>query len=76
MSGTFRVLASDNISPEGKEILERSQGIEADVRAKVPADELRAIIKNYHGLIVRSATKVTAEVISLAENLSVMQVEL
>jgi len=72
MSGTFRVLVSDNISPEGKEILERSKGIEAEVRAKVPADELKAIIKNYHGLIVRSATKVTAEVISLAENLKVI----
>jgi len=60
MSGTLKVLVSDNISPEGREILERAKGIEADVRAKVPADELKAILKNYHGLIVRSATKVTA----------------
>jgi D-3-phosphoglycerate dehydrogenase len=72
MSGSFRVLVSDNISPEGKAVLERAQGIEADVRTKVPVDELRAMIKNYHGLIVRSATKVTAEIISLAENLRVV----
>ena len=72
MSGTFKVLVSDNISPEGKAILDRAKGIEADVRAKVQADELKAIIKNYHGLIVRSATKVTAEVIALAENLKVI----
>ena len=64
MNGTFKVLVSDNISPEGKAILDRAEGIEADVRAKVQADELKTIIKNYQGLIVRSATKVTAEVIT------------
>jgi D-3-phosphoglycerate dehydrogenase len=72
MSGTFKVLVSDNISPEGKAILEQATGIEADVRAKVTAEELKAILKDYHGLIVRSATKVTAEVIALAENLKVI----
>jgi len=72
MSETFKVLVSDNISPEGKAILEQAKGIAADVRAKVPADELKGIIKNYHGLIVRSATKVTSEIIALAENLRVV----
>ncbi|MBI5966735.1 MAG: phosphoglycerate dehydrogenase [Deltaproteobacteria bacterium] len=72
MSETFRVLVSDNISPEGKAILEQAKGIEADVRAKVPADELKAIIQNYHGLIVRSATKITSEVIALAKDLRVV----
>ncbi|MDI6755529.1 MAG: phosphoglycerate dehydrogenase [Thermodesulfobacteriota bacterium] len=72
MSPTLKVLVSDNISPEGKAILAETKGIEADVRAKVPPDELKAIIKNYHGLIVRSATKVTAEVIAAAENLRVI----
>ena len=72
MNETYKVLVSDNISPEGKAILDGAKGIEADVRAKVPADELKAIIKNYDGLVIRSATKVTAEVISLAENLRVV----
>lgn len=72
MSGTLKVLVSDNISPEGKAILDRAKGIEADVRAKVSADDLKAIIKDFHGLIVRSATKVTAEVIAAGENLRVV----
>lgn len=72
MDTTLKVLVSDNIAPEGKAILEQAPGIEADVRAKVPADELKAIIKNYHGLIVRSATKVTPEVIAVADNLRVI----
>lgn len=72
MKGPYKVLVSDNISAEGKVILEQAQGIEADIRAKVPADELKRIIKDYHGLIVRSATKVTAEVIAAAPNLRVI----
>jgi D-3-phosphoglycerate dehydrogenase len=72
MNTTLKVLVSDNIAPEGKAILEQAPGIEADVRAKVAADELKAIIKNYHGLIVRSATKVTPEVIAVADNLRVI----
>jgi D-3-phosphoglycerate dehydrogenase len=35
-------------------------------------DELKAKIKEYHGLVVRSATKVTAEIIEAAENLKVI----
>jgi len=72
MKAPFKVLVSDNISPEGRAILEQAQGIEADIRAKVAADELKNIIKNYQGLIVRSATKVTAEIIAAAENLQVI----
>jgi D-3-phosphoglycerate dehydrogenase len=72
MSKTLKVLASDNLTPEGKAILEQAPGIEADIRAKTSADELKAIIKNYHGLIVRSATKVTAEVIAAANHLRVI----
>jgi D-3-phosphoglycerate dehydrogenase len=72
MNPTLKVLVSDDISPEGRAILEQAPGIAADIRAKVSADELKAIIKNYHALIVRSATKVTAEVIALADNLRVV----
>lgn len=72
MNSSLKVLVSDNISPEGRAILEQAKGVEADIRAKVPPDELKKIIKDYHGLIVRSATKVTAEVIEAAPNLRVI----
>jgi len=72
MSGPLKILVSDNIAPEGKAILDRAKGIEADVRAKVSPEDLKAIIGDYHGLIVRSATKVTAEIIAAAVNLRVV----
>ncbi len=72
MDGKYKVLVSDNLSAEGKAILQQAQGIEADIRIKVPAEELKRIIKDYHGLIVRSATKVTAEIIAAAPNLRVI----
>jgi D-3-phosphoglycerate dehydrogenase len=72
MPQAFKILVSDNISPEGKAILEDSPGMETDIRAKVSPEELKAIIENYHALIIRSATKVTAEVIALGKRLKVI----
>ncbi len=68
----MKVLVTDGISPRGAEILKEAPGIEADIRSKVDPQELKSIIKDYHGLIVRSATKVTAEVIEAGENLKVI----
>ncbi len=69
MAKIFKILVSDNIAPEGKAILDGTRGIKADVRTKVPAGELKSIIKDYDALIVRSATQVNAEVISQAARL-------
>jgi D-3-phosphoglycerate dehydrogenase / 2-oxoglutarate reductase len=38
----------------------------------LPADELRKIIGGYHGLVVRSSTKVTAELIGFANSMKVI----
>ncbi len=58
----MRVLANDGIDKVGKELLENA-GFEV-ITEKVPQDQLKDQIKNYDVLIVRSATKVTAEIIS------------
>ncbi|MFA6414270.1 MAG: NAD(P)-dependent oxidoreductase, partial [Syntrophales bacterium] len=67
-----KVLVSDTLSMEGVEILQNTPGIEVDVMTNLTPDELKGIIKDYDGLVIRSATKVTPEIIAAAENLKVV----
>jgi D-3-phosphoglycerate dehydrogenase len=67
----MKILISDNLSKQGIEILQKA-GLTAEVKTKMPKDDLLREIKHYEGLIVRSATKVTAEVIAAAEKLRVI----
>jgi D-3-phosphoglycerate dehydrogenase len=66
-----KVLISDSMSPQAADIL-RGRGIEADVNTGLKPDELKAIIGGYDGLAVRSATKVTADILSAANGLKVI----
>jgi D-3-phosphoglycerate dehydrogenase len=71
----FKVLVSDPIAKEGLNRLREageSIGLEVDVRTGLPKEELLRIVADYDGLIVRSETKVTAEVIRAATNLKVV----
>ncbi|MEW6333873.1 MAG: phosphoglycerate dehydrogenase, partial [Thermodesulfobacteriota bacterium] len=67
-----RILVSDSLSAEGIDIFTGTPDIEVDVRTKVTPEELKAIIGGYDALVIRSATKVTQEVIDRAERLSVI----
>ncbi len=67
----MKVLISDNISPKCINILRKS-GLEVDVKTGMKPEELKARIGDYHGLIIRSATKVTSEIIDAATNLKVI----
>src|SRR5271163_121940 len=66
-----KVLISDKLSPAAVEIF-RNRGVEADVRHGLSPAELRGIIGEYDGLAVRSATKVTRELLDAAHNLKVV----
>lgn len=66
-----RVLISDKLSPAAIEIFNR-RGIAVDFKPGLPPAELRAIIAPYDGLAVRSATKVTRELLDAAPNLKVV----
>ena len=68
----MKVLVSDNLSAVGVEILKKESGLEVDVKTGLPKEELIKIIPAYDGLIVRSATKVIAEIINAADNLKVI----
>jgi len=65
-----RVLVSDSMAAEVVEILNNAPGIKVEVKTNLKPEELKAIIKDYDALIVRSSTKVTAEIIEAATKLS------
>ena len=67
----MKILISDKTAPKCAEIL-RAAGHEVDEEFGISPDELKSIIPNYNALIVRSATKVTREVIGMAKDLKVI----
>jgi D-3-phosphoglycerate dehydrogenase / 2-oxoglutarate reductase len=66
-----KVLISDKMSPLAAQIF-RERGLEVDEITGKTKEELIAMIGDYDGLAIRSATKVTAEVIAAAKNLKVI----
>lgn len=66
-----KVLISDQLSPAAVNIF-RERGVLVDIKTGLSKDELKAIIGQYDGLAIRSATKVTADVLAVATNLKVV----
>ena len=64
----MKALVSDSMSEVGVEVM-REAGIEVDVNTGLKPEELKAIIGNYEGLLVRSATKVTPDLLAAADRL-------
>ena len=68
----MKVLISDNLHQDGIAILERHPNIEVEVRPGLSPAELKKAIKDADALAIRSATKVTAELIDAAPRLKVV----
>ena len=66
-----KLLISDKLSSRAAKILQE-RGIDVDVKTGLSPDELVGIIGDYEGLAIRSATKVTAEILAAATNLKVV----
>jgi len=66
-----KVLISDKMDPLAAQIF-RNRGIEVDEITGKTKDELIAIIGQYDGLAIRSATKVTKDVLAAATKLKVV----
>ncbi|MBF0357672.1 MAG: phosphoglycerate dehydrogenase [Magnetococcales bacterium] len=66
-----KVLISDKMSPRAEEIF-KSRGVDVDVRPGLSVEELKAILPDYDGIAIRSATKLTPELIGVATNLKVI----
>ncbi len=68
--GMFKILVSDPMAEAGLAILRR--GAATDLRVGLPPDELRRVLPDYDALIVRSETKVTAEILAAGARLRVV----
>ncbi|MFO7707694.1 MAG: phosphoglycerate dehydrogenase [Desulfobacterales bacterium] len=68
----MKVLVSDNLEDVGLDILRQAAGIQVDVRPGLKPDELKAVIGDYDALVIRSATKVTEDLLQAARNLKVV----
>jgi len=66
-----RVLIADKLSPAAVQIF-KEHGIEADTKPGLSKEELLAIVGQYEGIAVRSATKITADVLKRAKRLKVI----
>ena len=66
-----KILISDSLSNLAQEVFKQNN-IEVDVNTELSSSELQDIIKNYDGLVVRSATKVTKEIIEAGDKLRII----
>ncbi|KAM4024389.1 D-3-phosphoglycerate dehydrogenase-like, partial [Anomaloglossus baeobatrachus] len=72
LSDIRRVLISDSLAPACAAILRSQGGIEVTESPGLSPQELLCRIKDYDGLIVRSATKVTSEVLTAGTKLKLV----
>ena len=68
----MKVLISDNLGEVGIQIFEKEEGIAVDVKTGLDPEELKKIIGEYDALAIRSATKVTADLLAEAKKLKVV----
>jgi D-3-phosphoglycerate dehydrogenase / 2-oxoglutarate reductase len=66
-----RVLIADALSPRAVDIF-RERGVEVEVKTGLSPQDLKAIVADFDGIAVRSATKVTKPIIEAATRLKVI----
>ena len=59
----MKILICDPISDEGLELLYNTPGLEITAKYKSTEKELIDIVPEYHAILVRSQTKITASII-------------
>jgi D-3-phosphoglycerate dehydrogenase len=67
-----KVLISDPLSKKGLEILGRAKNLKYDLKPSLTPEELKQIIPEYDAIIIRSETKLRADIIEAAESLKVI----
>jgi D-3-phosphoglycerate dehydrogenase len=68
----MRILVTDTLAPEGLAVFENAGGFEVDVKIGLKPEELKKICANYDGWVIRSGTRITADLIEAATNLKVI----
>ena len=65
-------LVSDNLGEIGIRMFQDEEGIEVDVKTGLSPEEQKNIIGDYDALVIRSATKVTEDLMDAAKNLKII----
>ena len=65
----LKVLVSDKLAREGLDILRAAPEIQVDVKTGLKPDELRAVIGDYDGVVIRSGTRLTSDILASAVRL-------
>lgn len=68
----MKILVTDTLAPEGLEVFKNAEGFEVDVRLGLKPDELKKICGAYDGWVIRSGTRINAELIEAAKSLKVI----
>jgi len=67
----MKILISDKMSDKVEDVL-KSKSIEYDIKTGMAPEELKSVIDQYDGILIRSATKLTAEILEDCKNLKVV----
>jgi D-3-phosphoglycerate dehydrogenase len=67
-----KVLVSDDLNEFGIKSFREAEGIEVDIKTNLSPEELKSIIGEYDALVIRSATKVTEDLLEAAKKLKVV----
>lgn len=68
----MKVLVSDALSEAGIDIFRNEAGIDVDVKTDLSPEDLKRVIPDYDALVIRSSTRVTADLLSAASRLKVV----
>jgi D-3-phosphoglycerate dehydrogenase len=68
----MKILVTDSLAPEGLAVFKNAEGFEVDVKLGLKPDELKRICAEYDGWVIRSGTRITAELIEAAKKLKVI----
>jgi len=67
----MKILISDKMSNKVEDVL-KSKSIDYDIKTGLEPNELKLIIDSYDGILIRSATKLTADILENCSNLKVI----
>ena len=67
----MKILISDKMSNKVEDVL-KSKSIDYDIKTDLEPNELKSIIDDYDGILIRSATKLTSDILENCSNLKVI----
>ena len=67
----MRILISDKMSDKVEDVL-KSKSIDYDIKTGMDPEELKSVIDQYDGILIRSATKLTSNILADCKNLKVV----